>query len=203
MKRNAGVLIAAISGLLFLATLFFQPRTSGYINLFLNWLIILTSVALLVAVARLIATHLRHIAVGRRGFLFSLVFILAFAATFFGGLLMGETNPDYLRWIRAVQLPLETALLGLMALVMMSAAIKVFRERGWSILTLSFGLSALVFLFLNLGFLPLGDNQVLRQSIVVIQRLPIIGARGLLIGVALGALIMGLRVLFGQVVEHE
>ena len=41
------------------------------------------------------------------------------------------------------------------------------------------------------------------QVVSMIQRLPIVGARGLLIGVALGALLMALRVLFGQEVERE
>ncbi len=81
----------------------------------INWVIVLSSVALLVAVARLIATHMRHIAVGRRGFLFSLVFFAAFAAAFIAGMFMGEGNSEYLKWIRAVQLPIETALLGLLA----------------------------------------------------------------------------------------
>jgi len=36
-----------------------------------------------------------------------------------------------------------------------------------------------------------------------LQRLPLIGARGLLIGLGLGALLMGLRVLFGQEALRE
>lgn len=79
-----------------------------------------------------------------------------------------------------------------------------FRERGgWSVLTISFGISALFFLFLNLGFLNFGENPGLDRVILAIRSLPVIGARGLLIGLALGALVMGLRALFGQVVENE
>ena len=203
MKDRVGIIIAVVSGLLFLAALFFQPVTAAWLNLILNWVIVVTAVALMVSVARLIATHLRHIAVGRRGFLFSMIFIIAFSATLIAGIFMGEENPEYLLWIRAIQVPLETALLGLVALVMMSVAIKVFRERGWSFLTLSFGFSALVFLFLNLGFLRLNQDPSLGKVVAVVQGLPMAGARGLLIGIALGALIMGLRMLFGQVVEND
>jgi hypothetical protein len=203
MKDRQGIIITAVSGIFFLVALFFQPRTSVILNLVINWTIILSSVALLVAFVRLIATHMRHIAVGRRGFLFSLVFFAAFATTFIAGMFMGEGNPEYLKWIRAVQLPIETAVLGLLALVLMSLAAKVFRERGWSVLTISFGTSTLFFLFLNLGFLKFGNNTGLDKMIIALRRLPVIGARGLLIGIALGALVMGLRVLFGQVVENE
>lgn len=197
------VVIASVSGILFLVALFFQPITSSYLNVVLNWAIVLTAITLLVAISNLVIAHLRYIAVGRRGFLFSLVFIAAFAATFVFGILRGSDDTQYLRWIKAIQLPLETALLGLLALVMMSAAIKIFRVRGWSILTVSFGLSALLFLFLNLGFFPIAQNSTLFVVVTALQKLPVVGARGLLIGAALGAVIAALRVLFGQVVENE
>lgn len=197
------VVIASVSGILFLVALFFQPITSSYLNVVLNWAIVLTAITLLVSISNLVITHLRYIAVGRRGFLFSLVFIAAFAATFVFGILRGSDDTQYLRWIKAIQLPLETALLGLLALVMMSAAIKIFRVKGWSILTVSFGLSALLFLFLNLGVLPIAQNSTLFVVVTALQKLPVVGARGLLIGAALGAVIAALRVLFGQVVENE
>ena len=203
MKDRQVVVIASVSGILFLVALFFQPVTSSYLNVVLNWAIVLTAITLLVAISNLVITHLRYIAVGRRGFLFSLVFIAAFAATFVFGILRGSDDTQYLRWIKAIQVPLETALLGLLALVMMSAAIKIFRVRGWSILTVSFGLSALLFLFLNLGFFPIAQNSTLFVVVTALQKLPVVGARGLLIGAALGAVIAALRVLFGQVVENE
>ncbi len=203
MKQKQGNIITAVSGLILLGFLFFQPRTSAYLNLILNWAIVLSAVALLVAVARLLTTHMRHVAVGRRGFLYSIVLIVSFSATFIAGMFMGEADPDYLRWIKAFQIPLESAMLGLLALVMMSAAIKIFRERGWSILTISFGISAVIFLILNIGVLPVEQYSGLEAIIATVQRLPVIGSRGLLIGVGLGALITGLRVLFGQVVENE
>ena len=197
------VVIASVSGILFLVALFFQPVTSSYLNVVLNWAIVLTAITLLVAISNLVITHLRYIAVGRRGFLFSLVFIAAFAATFLFGILRGSDDTQYFRWIKAIQVPLESALLGLLALVMMSAAIKIFRVRGWSILTVSFGLSALLFLFLNLGFFPIAQNSTLFVVVNALQKLPVVGARGLLIGAALGAVIAALRVLFGPVVENE
>jgi hypothetical protein len=203
VKDRQVVVIASVSGILFLAALFFQPITSSYLNVVLNWAIVLTAITLLVAISNLVITHLRYITVGRRGFLFSLVFITAFAATFVFGIHRGADDIQYLRWIKAIQVPLESALLGLLALVMMSAAIKIFRVRGWSILTVSFGLSALLFLFLNLGFLPIAQNSTLFVVVSALQRLPVVGARGLLIGAALGAVIAALRVLFGQVVENE
>jgi hypothetical protein len=100
--------------------------------------------------------------------------------------------------VAAVQLPLETSLLGLAALVMTAAALQVFRNRGWSLLTISFGASALVFLVISLGLLQALNIPLLTAILNYVQRLPMIGIRGLLIGVGIGALMMGLRVALGQ-----
>jgi hypothetical protein len=203
MKQRTPVIAAAISGLVMLAAFFFQPITAPYLGLALNWAIILSSVALLVAIASLVVTHIRFIAKGRKGFLYSIVLVVAFLGTLVLGWYLGLDDPAFLKAIRTVLIPLENALMALVALVLMSAAVKIFRVRGWSILTVSFGLSALVFLFLNLGFLRFESNPGLSQFVSTLQGLPVVGARGLLIGVALGALLMALRVLFGQEALRE
>lgn len=203
MKQRTPVIVAAISGLLMLAAFFFQPFTAPYLGLVLNWAIILSSVALLVAIASLVVTHIRFIVKGRKGFLYSIVLVVAFFGTLVLGWYLGVDDSAYLEGIRTVLVPLENALMALIALVLMSAAVKIFRVRGWSMLTVSFGFSALVFLFLNLGFLRVESNPGLSQLFSTLQRLPMVGARGLLIGVALGALLMALRVLFGQEALRE
>lgn len=203
MKQRTPVIAAAISGLVMLAAIFFQPFTAPYLGLVLNWAIILSSVALLVAISSLVVTHFRFIIKGRKGFLYSIVLLIAFSSTLLLGWYFGVDDPAFLKAIRTVLMPLENALMALVALVLMSAAVKIFRVRGWSILTASFGLSALVFLFLNLGFLRLDSNPGLSQFVSIIQRLPVVGARGLLIGLAMGALIIALRVLFGQEALRE
>ena len=78
MKQRTPVIIAALSGLVMLAALFFQPFTAPYLGLALNWGIILSSVALLVAIASLVVTHFRFIMRGRKGFLYSIVLLVAF-----------------------------------------------------------------------------------------------------------------------------
>lgn len=203
MKQRLPVIIAAISGLIMLAAFFFQPFTAPYLGLVLNWAIIVSSVALLVAIASLFVTHIRFILKGRRGFLYSIILVLTFLATLILGWHLGLDHPAYLKGIQTVLVPLENALMTLIALILMSAAVKIFRVRGWSVLTISFGVSALVFLFLNLGFFQFDSVPGLGAIVSALQRLPLIGARGLLIGLGLGALLMGLRVLFGQEALRE
>ena len=203
MKQKTTLIVAIVSGLLMLGALFFQPYASPYLALMLNWLIILSSSALLVGIAGLVVNHLGFIVKARKGCLYSLVLLVSFFATIVFGIILGMDNPDFLQGLSAILLPMQTALMALIALVLMSAAIKIFRQRGWSILTVSFAVSALLFLFLNLGFVRFDSNPASQNFVAIIQGLPMIGARGLLIGVALGALLMGLRVLFGQEASDE
>ena len=198
MKRALPLIVGIVSGLVVLAAMFFIPQSGGILAMVLNWVIIVAGVALLVAIASLVLTHLRFIARGKKGFLLSLVLVISFLATLMFGLLRGVDDPVFLKWVGAVIRPIETALLGLVALIMMSAAMKIFREKGWSALTVSFGVSAVIFLTLGLGFLQNLNIPVLNEVIRFVEVLPMIGARGLLIGIGIGLLMMAFRVLFGM-----
>ena len=198
MKRPLPLIVGVLSGLVVLAAMFFAPQGGSILGTVLNWVIIVAGVALLVAIASLVLTHLRFIAKGKKGFLLSLVLVISFLVTLVFGLLRGVDNPVFLKWVGAVIRPIETALLGLVALVMMSAAMKIFRERGWSALTVSFGVSAIIFLILGLGFLQNLNFPALNEVITFVEGLPMIGARGLLIGIGIGLLMMAFRVLLGM-----
>lgn len=198
MKRLPALIVGTLSGLVVLAAMFLMPRGGAVLEAVLRWVIILAAVALLVAVASLVLTHLRFIVAGRKGFLLSLVLVGSFTATLIFGFLRGVDDPLFLKWVGAIVRPIETALLGLVALVMMSAAMKIFRERGWSALTVSFGASAVVFLILGLGFLQSLKIPVINEVLRFVEGLPMIGARGLLIGISIGLLMMAFRVLFGM-----
>ena len=197
MKRPLPLIVGILSGLVVLVAMFFVPQ-GGILAMVLNWVIVVAAVALLVAIASLVLTHFRFIAKGNKGFLLSLVLVISFLATLVFGLLLGVDDPLFLKSVSAIVRPIETALLGLVALVMMSAAMKIFRERGWSALTVSFGVSAIVFLILGLGFLQSLNFPVLNEVITFVETLPMIGARGLLIGIGIGLLMMAFRVLFGM-----
>jgi len=198
MKRMLPLIVGALSSLVVLAAMFFVPQGSAILSAVLNWVIVVASVALLVAIASLVLTHLRFIAKGKKGFLLNIVLVVSFITTLVLGILFGVDDLIFLRFVGAIIRPIETALLGLVALVMMSAAMKIFRERGWSALTVSFGVSAIAFLVLGLGFLQNLKIPVLNEAIRIVESLPMIGARGLLIGIGIGLLMMAFRVLFGM-----
>ena len=198
MKRPLPLIVGILSGLVVLAAMFFVPQGGGILAMVLNWVIIVAAVALLVAIASLVLTHLRFIVKGKKGFLLSLVLVISFVTTLALGLLTGVDHPFFLGFVGAIIRPIETALLGLVALIMMSAAMKIFRERGWSALTVSFAVSAVIFLILGLGFLQNLNIPALNEVIRFVEVLPMVGARGLLIGIGIGLLMMAFRVLFGM-----
>ncbi len=198
MKRSLPLIVSALSGLVVLTALFYAPRNGNVLAVVLNWVIVVSAVALLVAIASLVLTHLRFIVNGKKGFLLSIVLVGSFLGTMILGILFGVDDPLFLGFVGAIIRPIETALLGLVALVMMSAAMKIFRDRGWSLLTVSFGVSAIIFLIFGLGILQNLNVPLLNQTIRFVEKLPMIGARGLLIGIGIGLLMMAFRVLFGM-----
>ncbi len=198
IKRPLPLIVGVLSGLVVLAAMFLNRQGGVVVAAVLSWVIVVAGVALLVAIAGLVVTHVRFIAKGKKGFLLSLVLVISFLTTLALGLLLGVDHPFFLGYVGAIVRPIETALLGLVALIMMSAAMKIFRERGWSLLTVSFGISAVIFLILGLGFLQSLNIPVLNEVIRFVEVLPMIGARGLLIGIGIGLLMMAFRVLFGM-----
>ena len=197
MKKIVPLIVATVTTLFVMAGIFFRESLGGWLSVVLNWAIVLSSVVLLVVLARLLFTHIGYIARGRQGFIYSLVAVSAFLITLIAGFLFGVDNPTFLKWIAGIMRPLESALLGLVAIVLASLSLKFFYQRGWNALTISFAVSALGFLFLGLGVLQAIDYPPLQRVIQAIEGLPMIGARGLLIGVTLGAILMGMRVLIG------
>jgi hypothetical protein len=197
MRKVIPILCAVLVGLFTLISIIFRPFFEPYLATVLQWGIVLASVATLVGITNLMLTHTRRVVQGKRGFFFSLIVLFSFSISLIGGLLLGADNPGYLRWVSSIRIPLEVSLMGLLALTLTYAGIQFFRTKGWTPLSLSFGISVLVFLVLGMGFIQAMGNPVIDQVVAFVQRLPIAGGRGILIGISLGALLTGLRVLFG------
>ena len=96
MKKTLPVLTAAAAALFILAALVVGEPLAGWLEIVLNWAVIFASAALLVAIATLILTHTRNIIRGKRGFIYSLILIGAFLASFIGGLVYGTADSAYL-----------------------------------------------------------------------------------------------------------
>jgi len=193
---------AIASGVLVLLGYFFGQTADGHTSLLanirqtlLNWAIILAGFAIFIGIVNLFQVHFKKIRAKQKGLIYSLILVISLVVTF----LFGLVNPSQVYIIfTTVQLPVEASLMALLAVTLTYAGIRLLRHR-FNLLSIVFLVAALLILFGTaplpfLGNIP-GLSDLVRPFIA--QVLAASGARGLLLGVALGTLTTGLRILFG------
>lgn len=168
-------------------------------QILLQWAVALAAVALLVGLANLFNVHIRKVTERQKGAPYSLLLIVSLVITFGIGIIFGPTN-EWSLWIfNNIQLPVESSLMGLLAVILVFASARILLRRV-NLLSLVF-LATVVVMLLGaapiLGFeIPgLHGSNGLRALIAQIPA--VAGARGLLLGIGLGTIATGLRVLMG------
>lgn len=200
MKRfaSAGVAIVAMTaGLLALVGYFTDaPAIAGFRVLLLDWAVILAGIATLVGVGNLFSVHLQKVRQRGKGYLYSLWLLVCLLIALFLGVTPGLEAAQHLM-LNAIVIPIEISLMALLSVSLLYFLVRSLRQRpSFSLLVFS----ATVFLTLLgavswpfLGQIPLLSD--IRATIS--QTLALGGARGLLLGIALGSITTGLRVLLG------
>jgi hypothetical protein len=186
--------IAIAAGLLVLAG-YFVPALAGLQALLLNWAIILAGVAALMGVFNLIAVHGEKVRTHATGSLYSAVLILALFATFIFALFLKPSNAAVQVLVTGIIMPVESALMAIISVTLIYAAIRLLRQRA-NAMSITFLFTA-IFILLGSLVLPFGQLPMIGDTLRpwVMQVLSLGGARGILIGVALGSLTTALRVL--------
>jgi hypothetical protein len=190
------VVIAIAAGILILGGYFF-PALAGMQMLLLNWAIILAGTATLVGIFNLVSVHADKIRRQEKGSAYSALLLIALVSTFLFAMILRPEHSAMKIVLSGIIIPVEAALMGLLSISLLYAAIRLLRRRA-DLMSIVFLVTA-VLLILGSATLPFGNMPVLGTFIRpwVTQVLALGGARGILIGVALGALTTGLRVLFG------
>lgn len=196
--RVFNAVIAIAFGILILLG-YFLPQAELIQSILLNWAVILTGVAALVGLINLMSVHTDKVRRGEKGSVYSAILVLVMVLTFLAGVIL---RPDHIIMqeivLNGIILPVEAMLMGLLTISLLYAAIRMLRRRA-DVMGIAFILTAAL-LLLGSATLPLGDIPIFGTLIRpwVTQILALGGARGILIGVALGTLVTGLRVLFGM-----
>jgi len=194
------IIIAVAAGLIVLLGYFFRiPAIDGLRGQLLNWAVTLSGVAGLIAILNLIfGVHWKRVKEKheRRGA--SLVIIITFAVTLVAGIFLGPSNPGFQKLVTHVQVPIESSLMALLAISLVVASLKILqRHRSW--MGFVFFLCVVLFLILNSGVLAFtSEIPVLRDLLSAFHHAPVAGARGILLGIALGSLAAGIRVMIGS-----
>jgi uncharacterized membrane protein YoaK (UPF0700 family) len=194
--RIAALILAVLTGLTVLLG-YFIPELSGIQSVILSWTIILSGIAAVVGVLNLTLVHGTRIARREKGRFYSVLLLLSLFATFFFGIALGPENPNMLMVVNSVIIPVESTLMALLAVTLIYAAVRLLRRRT-DLMSIVFLATAVLMLFAS-ATLPFGEISPLNNGLRpwIQQVLALGGARGILIGVALGTLTTGLRVLFG------
>lgn len=216
MKRIFPILNAVVAigaGLIVLIGYFVDLQGMMEIRLLLfQWAVIVGGVAVLVGIGNLFAVHLKKIRAKKPGSVYSLVLLFFLLLTLFlliFPLLLQGLVSDDLAQVNTVSranaiildgiiIPVEVSLMAVLAVTLIVAAIRMLRTRT-DLPAILFLVTAFIVLlgiapWPLIGQLPFVSN-VVRPFIANILALG--GARGILIGVALGTLTTGLRILLG------
>jgi|RifCSP16_2_1023846.scaffolds.fasta_scaffold03046_1 hypothetical protein len=193
--------VALAAGLFVLLGYFVQFKAIQDLRLtFLHWAVLLAGAALIVGLVNLVSVHWRKVGLLEEGWIYSAVLILALVITLGLGLFFGPDNAVALFIFSNFQLPVETSLMALLAVSLVVAGFRLVSRRR-DLYTLIFLATAL---FVMVGTAPwplpgLGTFEVVVRDLRawISQVWAAGGARGILLGVALGATATGLRVLLG------
>ncbi len=194
--RIIALILAIGAGLIILAG-YFIPAIAPIQGIVLNWTIILAGVATLVGVFNLVLVHGGKITGREKGAFYSGILLVCLIATFLFGLVLGPDHPGMRLLVNAIIVPVEATLMALLAVTLLYASIRLLRRRT-DVMSIVF-LGTAVLMLIASATLPFGEigalNDFVRPWFQHVLALG--GARGILIGVALGTLVTGLRVLLG------
>jgi hypothetical protein len=192
------IAIAIAVGLVVLLGYFTElPALIAIREVFVRWAVILTSVTLFVGVANLLTVHWRRVAQAQPGGSYSVILLLAFAISFAVFIFFGPTGYWSLWIFNSIQVPAESSLMALLAVLLAYAGARLFNRRI-NLFSLVFLLTALTVL-LGMATIPIINAPLLEEVRAWITQVPAVaGSRGILLGVALGTIATGLRILIGS-----
>jgi hypothetical protein len=201
-KRLLAVLVTGVVGLIVLLDAVGMPLLSALAFQLVSWAATLTALALLLGLSSVAGAHIRRVMHRETDWPYSIVLVLGMISVVLVGLFgggdvtqqQGLIEAPLRIFFRTVYEPLASSLLALLAFFSLSAALRALSQRraeAWVVVGVA--LVVLVSQLAPVASLPfVGSTMQWVNDYVVLA-----GARGLLIGVALGTLVASMRVLLG------
>ena len=193
MKRIILSVVAVAVALLVLLDFFVdQEIVNKAGSFFIEGAVVLGAFAMLLGLLNILAVHTTRVRKREHGWGYSIILVLTVIVM----LVLGIEGPGSLpvSWVfRYVYSPLQATIFSLLAFFVATAAYRAFRVRNWeSLLMVVAGVIVL------LGQVPVGkliwaQLPVLKDWLLAVPVTA--GARGILLGVALGTVVAGLRLI--------
>lgn len=195
--RILSTVLAIASGVIVLLGYFF-PELAMLDTLrltLIDWAIIIAGMAVLVGIANLVFVQMEKIRTRQKGGIYGALLVISLIFTFGLGLVFGSDHQFMQIAMNAVIVPVEASLMAILSITLVYASIRLFRRRT-DMMTVIFLVTAVLFLIaiMPTPIGPVPGGQFILWVAGMVSRG---GARGLLIGVALGTLLTSLRVLLG------
>ncbi|MBE9475053.1 MAG: hypothetical protein IMY85_09200 [Chloroflexi bacterium] len=163
---------------------------------FLEWATILVATALLIGVVNLFIVHWRKSTTDQPNRVNSIALLAGLTITMGVAGWFGPTDL-YSLWIfNYILIPIEASLMGILSVVLIYAGVRLLRRKP-NLLSIVFIATAVIILLMT-GPLFGIDIPGLAELRIWIGKVPAVaGARGILLGVSLGIIAAGLRILMG------
>lgn len=189
---------AIAAGAIVLLGYFFPDQLGSLRLLLLDWAVIIAGMAVLVGIYNLAAVQMEKFRAGQKGGAYGILLVVSLLITFGLGLILGPENQYMQLAMNAIVVPVEASLMAILAVTLIYASIRLLRRRV-DVMSVVFLVVAVLFLILVMPtpFGPVLGDRITQASIDFLGMFSGGGARGLLIGIALGTLLTGLRVLLG------
>ncbi len=200
LKRILPTAVAIAVGLLILLALFTPIELFDTIGTrLIDTAVIIASFALFLGVINVLRVHARKIQKGESGRVYSIVLIVAMLTVLAIGLPSSPDQPSgpsqpIIEWIFAnIQAPIQASLSALLVFFVITAAYRLLLIRN-----LESAVMLVVVLLVLIGQAVVGLFPVLPELKDWLLDVPAMaGLRGILLGVALGAILTGVRLLLG------
>jgi hypothetical protein len=156
---------------------------------------IIGAMAVLIGIYNLVAVHMEKIRTRQKDSAYGGVLVVSLIVTFGFGLAFGPNDIFMRTAMDAIIMPVEASLMAILAVTLIYASVRLFQRRV-DVMSVLFLVAAVLFLIAIMPTPagPISGDQLLLQFMGMFSRG---GARGLLLGIALGTLLTGLRVVFG------
>ena len=196
-----GAGVAFIVGAIVLLGYFVTNSSLGDIRqLLIQWAAIIAAAALFLGLINLFTVHWNKVNEQTQGWPYSAVLIFFFLVTIVLGVIFGPDFEVMNILFNYIQLPIEVGLIALLAVTLVYAGFQFVTQKR-DVFSVVFVSTALLVLMGNSPWL-LGSDSTIAALIAnlrawIAQVWSVAGARGILLGVALGATTTGLRIILG------
>jgi len=192
---STGTGLVALAGYLFPQTVF-----SAFRDRMVEWAVIIAAFALILGLFNLVRVHGQRILGSGEEWGYSLVLLLSASLSWIPALVQGPSGPATKLMLDYVITPLGASLAALLVFTLTLSGVRMLRYRSM----LSSVLFIVVFVVSLLGTTPLPGTEWLSKLRHWLIHVPgRAGFRGLFLGVALGTMVTGLRILLGADRPHS